>query len=175
MLISTRAPRTAPRSDDDRSGPTPAHGRRRRRLPTKRLALVLAAPLLVLGLAACEPTPQQEAVRGHINESRRASGLHALADDVTVRLKAQAWAEHLAASGALSHSDLRSGLDAVPWVGIAENVGSGSSIRQVHESFMASPRHRANILDRRWDIVGTGHAVGGGGQVYTVQVFVDVG
>lgn len=175
MPISTRAPRTAPGVDDGRSRPVPPDGRRRRRLSTKRLALVLAAPLLVLGLAACEPTPQQDAVRGHINQSRRAAGLPALGDDVTVRLKAQAWAEQLAAKGSLSHSDLSAGLDAVPWVSIGENVGSGSSIGQVHESYMASPRHRANILDRRWDRVGTGHAVGGNGQVYTVQVFVDLG
>ena len=175
MPIRTRAPLSLRRVDAGRSRPTPPDGRRRGRPFTKRLALVLAAPVLVVALAACEPTPQQDAVRGHINESRRAHGVHAVSDDVTVRLKAQAWAEHLAASGSLSHSDLRSGLDAVPWVGIAENVGSGSSIGQVHESFMASSRHRANILDRRWDRVGTGHAVGGNRQVYTVQVFVDVG
>ncbi|MCO8126463.1 CAP domain-containing protein [Acidimicrobiia bacterium EGI L10123] len=166
MSISTRAPRLAP--------PAPTDDSRRRRRP-KRLALALAAPLLVLGLAACDPTPPQESVRAHVNESRRAAGVHAVGDDLVVRLKAQAWADRLAANGSLSHSTLSSGLDGVPWVAVAENVGRGSSIRSVHDGYMGSSRHRANILDRRWDRMGAGHAVAADGTVYTVQVFVDLG
>lgn len=166
MSISTRAPRTAPRAGG---------GRRPSPLRTKRLALLVATPLLVLGLAACQPNAQQESVRSHINASRQADGLHHVEDDVAVRIKAQAWAEHLASKGRLSHSSLSSGLDVVPWVAVAENVGYGSSIGSVHDQFMRSPRHRANVLDRRWDRVGTGHAVGRDGRVYVVQVFVDLG
>jgi uncharacterized protein YkwD len=158
MTISTRAPRLA----------------RPTFRPSRRLALVLA-PLLVLGLAACQPSPQQESVRGHINESRRAHGVHQLGDDPIINHKAQAWAEHLASTGQLAHSSLSSGLDGLPWAAVAENVGRGSSIAKVHEQYMGSSRHRSNILDRRWDRVGTGHAVGGDGHVYTVQVFVDLG
>lgn len=158
MTISTRAPRLAP----------PA------RRSSRRLALVLA-PLLVLGLAACQPSPEQESVRGLINESRRAHGVHQLGDDLIINHKAQEWAEHLASTGRLAHSRLNSGLDGLPWVTVAENVGRGSSIEKVHEQYMRSSGHRTNILDRRWDRVGTGHAVGRDGQVYTVQVFVDLG
>jgi uncharacterized protein YkwD len=146
----------------------------RRRIGRKHLALALLAPLLVLSLAACEPNAEQEAVRHHVNSSRQAHGIHGLRDDVTVRNKAQSWADHLAATGSLSHSDLRAGLESVPWVSIAENVGRGGSIKQVHDAYMASPGHRSNILDRRWDVIGTGHAVGREGNVYTVHVFVDL-
>lgn len=139
------------------------------------MALVVAAPLLVLGLAACDPTPNQESVRSHVNESRRDHGVHALGDDLVVRLKAQAWADRLAANGSLSHSTLSSGLDGVAWVAVGENVGRGPSVGSVHDGFMRSPRHRANILDRRWDRIGAGHAVAGDGTVYTVHVFVDLG
>jgi len=137
--------------------------------------LVLVAPLLVVGLAACDPTPDQESVRAHVNDSRQAHGLHALGDDLAVRLKAQDWAGRLAEAGDLSHSALSSGLDGVPWVAVAENVGRGSSIGSVHDAYMRSPSHRANILDPRWDRMGTGHAVGRDGSVYTVHVFVDLG
>lgn len=140
-----------------------------------RVALAIAAPLLVLGLAACDPTPEQDAVRSHVNESRRAHGVHAIGDDVIVRMKAQAWAERLADAGSLSHSRLGEGLDGVGWVAVAENVGAGADVAQVHEQYMRSPRHRANVLDRRWDRVGTGHAVGRDGRTYTVLVFVDLG
>lgn len=166
MTLTTRAPRLAP--------PVPTAHRRHRWSP-KRILLVLVAPLLVVGLAACDPTPDQESVRAHVNESRRAHGLHALGDDLAVRLKAQDWAGRIAESGSLSHSTLSSGLDGVPWVAVAENVGRGSSIGNVHDAYMRSAGHRANILDPRWDRMGTGHAVGRDGSVYTVHVFVDLG
>lgn len=171
MPLHARAPLSV-RPVEELGRPTPPA--RRRRL-ARRLALLVAAPLLVAGLAACEPSSEQEAVRALVNDSRAAQGVHALDDDVTVRLKAQAWAEHLAARGTLGHSDLTDGLDAVPWLSVAENVGRGPSIRSVHESYLSSSRHRRNILDPRWDRIGTGHAVGADGDVYTVQVFVDVG
>jgi uncharacterized protein YkwD len=173
MSISTRASGLEPAAHRPHRRPTRAE--RRRRPVTKRLALLVALPLLALGLAACEPTREQESVRSLINQSRSAQGLPALADDVAVRLKAQSWAQHLASTGRLAHSQLSSGLDVVPWVAVAENVGAGTSIRSVHDTYMDSSRHRANILDRRWDRVGTGHAVGDDGRTYTVQIFVDVG
>lgn len=175
MSITTFASRTATRGRGGSAGHASPEGRRSRRLLTRRVAVVLAAPLLVLGLAACDPSPAQESVRAHINESRRAHGVHAIGDEFMVREKAQRWAEHLAANGTLAHSNLSSGLDGLPWVSVAENVGRGQSIQKIHESYMSSPGHRANILDRRWDRVGTGHAVGRDGRVYTVQVFVDLG
>lgn len=174
MTLTTRAPQLAPPAPDEHAH-RPTDGGRLQRRWTKRVALVLAVPLLVLGLAACDPSPNQESVRAHVNESRRAHGLHALGDDFTVRLKAQSWADHLASTGSLSHSRLSSGLDGLAWVSIAENVGRGGSIGRIHDSYMASPSHRANILDRRWDRIGTGHAVAGDGTVYTVHVFVDLG
>lgn len=168
MTISTRAPRLAART---RRGTRPAPSAPRR--PGRRATLLLA-PLLVLGLVACQPSPEQESVRAYVNESRRSEGVRAIGDELIVRYKAQQWAEHLAATGTLSHSKLSAGLDGLPWGAVAENVGRGSSIASVHQSYMASPRHRANILDRRWDRVGTGSAVGRDGRTYTVQVFVDL-
>ena len=168
MTISTRAPRLA--AVTRRSArPAPPAGRR----PKRRLALLLA-PLLVLGLAACQPTAQQESVRSLVNVSRSDHGVHRIGGDSILDYKAQRWAEHLASIGTLAHSKLSSGLDGLAWGAVAENVGRGSSIASVHESYMASAGHKANILDRRWDRVGTGHAVGRDGRVYTVQVFVDL-
>lgn len=175
MPSSTRAPGLAPPAHDGCELPPPAAVARPRRSWTRRVALVLAVPLLVLGLAACDPTPDQESVRAHVNRSRQAHGLGALGDDLFVRLKAQAWAAHLASTGSLSHSKLSSGLDGVAWVAVAENVGRGGSVGDVHAAYMDSPKHRANILDRRWDRMGAGHAVARDGTVYTVHVFVDLG
>jgi uncharacterized protein YkwD len=65
--------------------------------------------------------------------------------------KAQGWAEHLAATGRLAHSDLRDGTP--PGATVAENVGYGSSVDAVHQHLMASsqaPRqHPAHRRDPR--------------------------
>lgn len=148
-------------------------GRVRRRV--RRVVLAVAAPLLLLGVAACEPDPSQESVRWHVNHDREQHGRHHLRDDLIVRLKAQAWADHLAANRTLAHSDVTAGLDALPWTTAAENVGRGASVAAIEDAYMASPDHRSNILDGRWDAMGAGHAVASDGQVYTVQVFVDLG
>lgn len=174
MPIRTRASQPTSRARRSSTRPSPPAGGWRRGPLTKRVAVLLMAPLLVVGLAACQPTEAQDQVRAHVNESRRADGVQALGDELIVRYKAQQWAEHLAAKGVLSHSKLSAGLDGLPWGAVAENVGRGTSIAAVHQSYMASPEHRANILDRRWDRVGTGHAVGSDGRTYTVQVFVDL-
>ena len=173
MPIRTRPSRNTRRAHGTSHRPTPPEDRRRRPL-AKRVALVAAVPLLALGLAACQPTKAQESVRAHINDSRQRHGVHALGDELIVRYKAQQWAEHLAATGTLSHSKLSAGLDGLAWGAVAENVGRGTSIASVHASYMSSPGHRANILDRRWDRVGTGYAKGRDGRTYTVQVFVDL-
>lgn len=145
----------------------------RRRPRARRVLLLLVLPLLALGLTACGPeSGAQHQVRAEVNESRREHGLHALRDEWIVREKAQAWAEHLARTGTLSHSRLSDGLGPLPWTAIAENVGYGGSIAGVHDQFMRSSGHRANVLDRRWDVMGAGHAVARDGRVFVVHVFV---
>lgn len=56
------------------------------------------------------------------------------------------------------------------WSSIAENVGTGFSVRQVHRAFMASPAHRANILDRSMRAMGIG-VVSQGGRIWVTQIF----
>ena len=63
----------------------------------------------VLGLAAgC--TDEQFEVMLYVNEDRSDANLELLQWDETLGEKAQAWAEHLARQGSLSHSNLSSGV-----------------------------------------------------------------
>ena len=133
-----------------------------------RMAAVALVMALVLG--ACF-TPQQRKVTQYVNNSRSAQGVRPVSQNLQLTLKAQAWAEQLARSGRLKHSKLSAGIT-VRWRSLAENVGYGSSIRKVHLSYMRSPGHRANILNGRFDYIGTGWAKRGD-RVYTVQVFMD--
>jgi uncharacterized protein YkwD len=56
------------------------------------------------------------------------------------------------------------------WSAIAENVGTGGSVRTVHRAFLRSSDHRSNILDSRMRQVGVG-IVAVGGQVWVTEIF----
>jgi uncharacterized protein YkwD len=113
-------------------------------------------------------TAEQQRIAALINGSRRDHGRAALAMHRQLTTKAQAWAQHMAREGRLSHSNLRDGAPA-GWRALAENVGVGGSITSVHATFMGSSTHRANILGN-FNYVGTGYAVGHG-RVWIVHEF----
>lgn len=115
-------------------------------------------------------TPEQLEIRRLVNDERLAAGLAALATDPRADTKAQAWSNELARSGTLRHSRLQ---DAMPeeFLKLGENVGRGPSIETIHRAFMASPSHRANVLDPEFTSVGTGHTLAPDGTVYVAVVF----
>jgi uncharacterized protein YkwD len=47
------------------------------------------------------------------------------------------------------------------WLRLGENVGRGPSVESLHAAFMASPGHRANILQPDYDHVGVGVTLDG--------------
>jgi uncharacterized protein YkwD len=146
------------------TSPVPTRARRRR-LRAGVATLVVAA----VSLAACMNSQQQVAF-DLVNGARADAGLPALALDPIAQTKAQAWAEHLAATGSIGHSNLTEGMDG-GWRRLAENVGYGSSIDEIQRRFMDSPHHRQNVLDRSFTHLGVGVARGGG-NTYVVLVFV---
>lgn len=148
------------------SAATPPLRRRTRNV----VRLLLAVFALVAILSSC--TPQQAQVTSLVNRSRAGAGVHALRQNLNLDAKAQGWAEHLSRQGQLSHSTLSSGVN-YPFRLLGENVGYGGSIEQVHQAFLNSPGHRANIMDRQFDFIGTGVAYGRG-RVWVVQVFMDL-
>ena len=81
----------------------------------------------------------------------------------------------MAAAGEIYHSS-EAELTAAAgpgWSGIAENVGKGSSPTSLHNAFMASPGHKANILGD-YNYVGIGTDTSGG-SLYVTVVFVGRG
>ena len=102
------------------------------------------------------------------NEARARQGLPALAWDDQAAEKAQKWAEHLAAKGSLEHSNLSDGMSG--WRTLGENVGYHSSIDNVHQAFLNSPRHRATMLSGAYTAAGMGVVIRDG-RYYVVQVF----
>jgi uncharacterized protein YkwD len=139
-------------------------------LRTRRTSVVITAVALALALVAggCTKNAQATESARLVNNERARRGLRHLALDVNLVNKAQAWAEHMARSGKVSHSVLRQVNGR--WSYLAENVGWARSPGEMHSLFMNSAAHRASILSGRYTKVGTGVAVRNG-RHYVVQVF----
>lgn len=155
---------------DHRLTSSPRHRPRPSR--SRRILGSLAAIAVATAVLAGCLSDEQVTVQKQINNSRAASGIAALADYQPADSKAQAWAEHLASIGRLEHSNLTSGYQSGTWCRLGENVGMGPSLASIHNALMASSGHRANILNRNYDHVGTG-VVKKGNTYYVVQEFVD--
>ncbi len=121
-------------------------------LLTALLAGGLAVSLMT-GTPASAATTLERAVVTKINASRAAHGLRALPIRVQPDLPGP---PALGGDGQPAPAlPLRPEPDLLlPAVG--ENVGYATTVYSVHKALMASPAHRANILDRRWRGVGVG-------------------
>lgn len=145
----------------------------RDRTTTVRRSIVAVALVVAVSLAGCL-NEQQQSVLDELNADRRANGRTELPANLkAAQDKAQAWAEHLARQGTLSHSNLAAGMSGVRWCGLAENVAYSSSIARAQDQFMGSTGHRNNLLGNQWDVVGVGHAQAGN-RHYVVQFFVNL-
>jgi hypothetical protein len=91
------------------------------------------------------------------NSARISAGLPALTINAQLTAVAQAWANHLAAAGALSHNpQLRT--QVTDWNVLGENVGVAGDIPTVQAAFMASAPHKANILNTSYTQMGVASA-----------------
>lgn len=137
----------------------------------RNLLLAGFLSLAMLLVAAC--TPEQNEAYTYINESRTGT-LKDLMWHGDLGTRAQVHAERMASEGRIFHTDLRNhyGPYIGSWCGIGENVGVGGSIKTIHNAYLNSPGHRANIMGTSWTHAGTGVAIGKDGRTYTVQAFM---
>jgi uncharacterized protein YkwD len=146
----------------------------------KRLVLLL--PLLVLaGLltpapASATATYDSEILR-YTNAQRARYGLPPLKISYCMKGHfADPWARHLAAARALSHQPLAPMMSTCHGSAAGENVAEANvSPGRMVELWMASPTHRANILNRNYTHVGVGAVRGSDRNIYGVQDFLRYG
>lgn len=120
---------------------------------------------------------QVQQVVEYTNAARAQQGLPALKLDTRVTSTAQTKALDMATNRYFSHTSptLGSPFDQMKKEGIsyrraAENIAMGQrSAKEVVDAWMASPGHRANILDRNLTHIGIGYSAKGN---YWVQQFV---
>jgi uncharacterized protein YkwD len=91
-----------------------------------------------------------------INQLRRTLNLPDMQIEPDLTQRARAWAETMADAGTISHSNpLSTGLEA-DWVKLGENVGVGGTVEAIHDAFVASPTHYANLIEPTFNYVGVG-------------------
>lgn len=143
--------------------------------------------MIATGLAACaillfvpgsvahadpagDSASQVDAARGTV-------GADPLQVNVALASVAQAQANRMAERDAIFHNpNLKAEADAagVNWTAIGENVGVGPNVSAVHDAFMASPAHRANIEHGAYTVIGVATAPAKDGMVFVAQVFAAV-
>jgi uncharacterized protein YkwD len=161
---------------------------------TERFLTLSAAGLLtvlLLGLAVTNAAPtsrgsDRAAAATMVTMVNTERALHDLAplrpaDDVT--LIAEAWSERMAANGSMEHNPDHPE-QICCWRGVAENVAFAEPYRlwrpgdrvlrlveELHEALLASPGHRANLLDGELDEIGIGVHVHTDGSIWITQNF----
>jgi uncharacterized protein YkwD len=148
-----------------------------------RAMTVLAATLLsAIAAMPSSPPPARGSVAEQYlfsaaNAERAQRGLQPLRWDETLHRAAQQHAGEMAARESISHQypgelDLpgRGRAAGAKFTVIAENVAEAWSAPAIHDAWMRSPDHRANLLDPRVDSIGIS-VMRRGGQLYAVEDF----
>jgi uncharacterized protein YkwD len=138
--------------------------------------------------AACDPACPPPAAAGDqdtlaaaqllafANADRTAAGLRPLTARDDVAAIAFEQSKKMAAAGDIWHNDAyftadtRNRLDAKT---LGENVAMNRSMDDAHSRLMASPGHRANLMDPRFSVVGIGVVRDAAGIGYITEDFVE--
>jgi hypothetical protein len=142
-----------------------------RRLGTAVLAVMVgSAGLVALSAAPASASgPYTSNILSSVNSARASHGLRPYTLRSDLSSVAYSWSKHMAASNSLSHNP-RLTSQVTNWRFVGENVGYASDWKTVMAAFMASPGHRANILDSDFTEIGIG-VVATSDRIWVTQVF----
>ena len=133
-----------------------------------------AAPRVAVVQLAAAPADVDAAravILSETNAARAAAGLAPLAEHGDLNAIAQGCSDVQAANGVMAHCADYYTRFPVGWTNAAENVAFGQSVDDVVDAWLASPGHRANILNPALTHIGIGFAVGSDGRTYFTQDF----
>jgi len=139
--------------------------------------MILVAALTTVGLGAsvAADSGSEQGFLSAINSSRSAAGLGKLTMDGGLQAFARKHTGDMIAAGNIYHSSSAE-LQAAAgsgWTKLGENVGRGGSVASLHEKFMSSSGHKANILGD-YNYVGIGTDTSNG-ILYVTVVFMKKG
>jgi len=141
----------------------------------RRLAsLLVTTAVAVGGLAVTAPaahaSTEESQFTSLANSERSSRGLRSYSVASDLVAVARRHAQRMAAAGKIWHNP-NLGSEVSGWQAVGENVGMGGSASSIHQAFMNSAAHRANILDGDFTQVGMGTARDSKGVLYVTQVF----
>lgn len=145
---------------------------------SKWLATVVTMALATLGVSASAgaDSGSEQAFLSAINSTRSSSGLGSLNMDGGLQAHARKHTGDMIAADEIYHSssgELQSAAGS-GWQKLGENVGRGGSVSSLHQAFLDSPGHKANILGE-YDYVGIGTGTSDNGVLYVTVVFMKKG
>lgn len=136
------------------------------------LALLALAVTAVFFPRVAEAQSEPAAEAGFaelIARERTSAGLASYSRALDLAEVARTHAERMATEGRLYHNpNLREQVQ--NWDVVAENVGKGDTVEDIHQAFMQSDTHRREILSTRLTEVGVG-VVERNGLIWVSQVF----
>jgi ribosomal protein L24E len=141
-------------------------------------AIVLLVLLIGIGpaMAAPDPGSAESQFLGLLNDERVRAGHTPLTRDGALDGVAREWSTTMMREDRLYHRPNL--VDAVDtrvtrsWTRIGENVGVGGSVERLHQAFMNSPGHKANVLGA-YNRVGVGVVVEGDGTIWVTFNFMN--
>lgn len=138
---------------------------------------VQRAPATFTGKSSAVPSGDDEILFDHVNESRVLTGLPVLHWDANLAAAAKKHCALMVQHAALSHQfSGEQGLKervrdtGAEFTVVAENVALAPTPDEIHDEWMHSPPHRANILDPELTSIGIAEMPGNKG-LYAVQDF----
>lgn len=132
-------------------------------------ATLLLSPALAPPAAAL--TAPERALRDMTNSARAAAGVPRVWVSTPLSNYAREHSRDMAARNALYHQDLPRLLKGWNWRALGENVGMGPNVTLIHDAWMGSTGHRANILNRSFDRMGVGVYIGPDGRRWATVIF----
>lgn len=136
----------------------------------------LFAVLLATGALALSACNVSQDLINAINSSRASVGARALTPNATLTFKAQSWANYMASTRQLVHSNLGDGNN-LAWKSLAENIGTfpaGYNAVQMNQAFYNSTSHRANMLNKNFNYIGVGVASDSTGRQWVAEEFMQL-
>lgn len=114
---------------------------------------VLLSTFVTFGVVSPATAAGESTIFSLVNQSRAANGLGPLKLNSAISAVSAAWAQQMAANHSMTHNPSYSSQIPSGWTKAAENIAMGySSPQAVHEAWMGSTGHRANILGDYTDI-----------------------
>jgi len=143
----------------------------------QRIASVVCATAIAFAALSATPavaSTQESRFNYLTNHERSSRGIRTLRIASDLVAIARRHSQQMAARGTIYHNNNLPNEVSGNWTMLGENVGKGPSVDSIHDAFMNSPEHRANILRSGFNQMGIGTAVKDG-YIYVTEVFAQRG